>query len=50
MMSEKAISTIMTTLAEHINNLKLEIRVKEYRIAKLERMVRELGGDPDDRD
>lgn len=49
-MSEKAISTIMTTLAEHIDALKLEIKVKEYRIVQLERMVRELGGNPDDRD
>ena len=50
MMSEKAISTIMTTLAERINDLKLEIKVKEYRIVQLERRGRELGANPDDRD
>jgi NADPH-dependent 7-cyano-7-deazaguanine reductase QueF len=50
MMSEQTMATILTALAERINDLKLEVKVKGYRIADLEQQVRKLGGDPNARD
>lgn len=49
-MSEQTMATILTALAERINDLKLEVKVKGYRIADLEQQVRKLGGDPNARD